>query len=220
MKAYCKLCHYDGPFEQINDRLNRTLNKCPHCKLVFAERDYLPRQTDEKARYEEHNNSIEDKGYVRFLMQAIHPALACLLPESKGLDYGCGPVPVLSQLLNKKGLTCMNFDPFFFPELPEGPFDYLFATECFEHFFEPEKEMQQICKLLNPAGLLIVMTDFWSEKVDFSKWYYSRDRTHVSFYSEHTFDWMAKKFGFEVVFSDHRRVIILRKNSGPDSNSH
>jgi SAM-dependent methyltransferase len=211
MITTCPLCKKTGPFQQFADRLKRTLNQCDHCYLVFVERRHLPKHDEEKSRYEQHNNSIEDEGYVQFLMQTIEPALKFLHQNGKGLDYGCGPVPTLSQLLEQRGYTCHNYDPLFFPELPAGPFDFIFATECFEHFFDPAKEMEQLILLLKPQSYLIVMTSLWDNNINFENWYYTKDFTHVSFFHIKTLAYFAKTYGFEIVFTDQKRIIILKK---------
>jgi SAM-dependent methyltransferase len=211
MSTICPLCKYPGPFRQITDRINRTLNCCDRCSLVFVESQYLLEPDDEKLRYALHNNSIEDEGYVQFLMQAIEPALKFITPNSAGLDYGCGPGPTLNQLLQAKGYACGNYDPLFFPELPAGPFDFVFATECFEHFYTPSKELDQITQLLKPGGYLIAMTSFWNTFEDFAQWHYASDPTHVSFFHQRTFEYIGQTYGFQIVFSDQKRIIILKK---------
>lgn len=215
MSTTCPLCMNTGPFQQFTDRLNRTLNQCESCYLVFVESRHLPERDEEKSRYEQHNNSMEDEGYVQFLMQAIEPTLKFLPQKGKGLDYGCGPGPTLSQLVHAKGYTCQNYDPLFFPELPAGPFDFIFATECFEHFFDPANEMEQLVQLLKPQAHLIVMTSLWENNTNFAIWHYTQDNTHVSFFHEHTFGYIAKKYGFEIVFTDQKRLIILKSNRPP-----
>jgi len=83
------------------------------------ESQYLPDPATEEARYKAHQNSPQDAGYVRFLNQAITPALPYLNGSMRGLDYGCGPTPTLSGLLNAHGLYCENYDPYFFTASPE-----------------------------------------------------------------------------------------------------
>jgi SAM-dependent methyltransferase len=211
MSTTCPLCKNTGPFQQFTDRLKRTLNKCDRCYLVFVESRYLPEQDEEKSTYEQHKNSIEDVGYVQFLMQAIDPALKFLSKNAKGLDYGCGPGPTLSQLMERKGYSCQNYDPLFLPELPAGPFDFVFATECFEHFFDPAKEMEQLILLLKSQAYLIVMTSLWENNTNFADWTYTQDNTHVSFFHERTIGFIANKYGFGIVFNDLKRIIILKK---------
>jgi 2-polyprenyl-3-methyl-5-hydroxy-6-metoxy-1,4-benzoquinol methylase len=72
-------------------------------------------------------------------------------------------------LLEERGLTCSNYDPFFFPDtlkkaddgdtcLNEAPYDFVVSSECFEHFYTPREEILQINDLLKPGGWLGVMT--------------------------------------------------------------
>lgn len=166
---------------------------------------------EEKSRYELHNNSIDNQGYVNFLKQAIKPAIKYLAPKSYGLDYGCGPAPTLNLLIKEKGFDCRNYDPLFFPEFPYMSFDFIFATECFEHFFYPLKELKQINTILKNQGHLVVMTSFWNERTDFRQWHYTNDPTHVIFFHKKTFDFIAAEFRYQIVYFDNERVIILRK---------
>lgn len=209
----CPLCKNQEISETLSDRKDRTFGYCNQCQLVFVNRQFLPSRESEEQRYKMHLNSINDKGYVQFLKQAIDPAMSYISGEMTGLDYGCGPNPTLSELLKEQNVNCKVYDPIFFPEMPEGPYDFVFATECFEHFFDPAKELVQIKNLLKFNGILVVMTDFWSEKKQFSDWYYTNDFTHVTFYHTFTFSFIAEKFGFEMIYNDQKRVVILRNSS-------
>jgi len=206
----CPLCKNQEISEILSDRKGRTFGHCNQCQLVFANKQFLPSREAEEQRYKMHLNSINDKGYVQFLNQAIDPAMTYISKEMTGLDYGCGPNPTLSKLLMEENFRCEIYDPIFFPELPELPFDYIFATECFEHFFEPAKELMRLKKMLKSDGILVVMTEFWSEENKFSDWNYTSDFTHVTFYHSETFQFVAEKFGFEMIYNDQKRVAILR----------
>ncbi|MDF1561291.1 MAG: class I SAM-dependent methyltransferase [Bacteroidales bacterium] len=192
---------------------NRAYTKCNDCHLIFTGTRFHPSVNEEKTRYSEHKNGTEYPGYVEFLNQAIEPALPHLSGNMKGLDFGCGPTPTLSVLLKRKGYQCDDYDPIFFPEIPEKVYDYIFATECFEHFFFPGKEIQRIYELLSPQGFLIVMTEAWRTEEEFSCWYYARDKTHVSFYHSNTFKFIAGKFGFISHKSNNTRVVVLQKQT-------
>ncbi|MBX2946065.1 MAG: class I SAM-dependent methyltransferase [Cyclobacteriaceae bacterium] len=177
--------------------------------MVFTKQ--YPTETEERERYRFHNNTIENHGYVTFLYQAITPALPYLKGQQHGLDYGCGPEPVLSKLLEQNhSLYCKNYDPLFFRELPSGKFDFIFSTECFEHFHNPAKEIVHIKKLLEPGGVLVVMTALWNETLNLSTWHYLRDITHVCVFHSTTFDYVCQQFGFVQLYNDSRRVVILR----------
>lgn len=90
-----------------------------------------------------HKNGREYPDYLNFLNQAIGQSLFDLDRGMRELDYGCGSVPALSVLLEERGMRCENYDPFF-PKLPGGPFDLIFSTGCFEHFFSPDKELRRL----------------------------------------------------------------------------
>lgn len=208
----CPLCFTKSFQPEIEGPQGRRLYLCENCKLVFEKRINRPAQSEEKERYLEHDNSINDKGYVQHLNQAIKPALNYLKPDYHGLDYGCGPVPTLNRLLEKEGFNCEFYDPIFFPEPPTGKFDFIFATECFEHFFRPADEMQKLSGLLKPEGILVVMTQLWNDTTKFKSWQYSTDSTHVVYYHTNTFRFIAAHFGFEILEMKKERVVILRKN--------
>ena len=131
----------------------------------------------------------------------------------RGLDYGCGPVPVLSKILIKKGLACENYDPLFGPSFPEGTFDFIFCTEVFEHFHYVRSEIDRLSRLLKSNGLLTVMTWLHNGSEDFEKWSYIRDRTHVIFFNLDTFGYICREWKFVPLWHDHDRVIVLRKNA-------
>jgi len=55
-----------------------------------------------------------------------------------------------------------------------------------------------------------VMTDRTENLANFSKWPYRRDPTHICFYAQKTFLWIAKKEGLEAVFPCQRVVLLKR----------
>lgn len=207
----CPLCLNKSSFSQLNGPDKRLYLCCDNCKLVFTTTTFLPTRKEEEKRYKLHNNGIEFPGYVKFLNQAIKPALPLLTKDMIGLDYGCGPTPTLSVLLEQQGIKCENYDPIFFSEMPEGPFDFIFATECFEHFFLPARELQKIKNLLKPNGYLIVMTEKWTKPEVFSRWTYAKDPTHVTFYHADTFRYISEKYKFNLLESPNPRVVLMQK---------
>lgn len=179
------------------------------------ERAHLPDRIEEEERYKAHQNSPQDAGYVRFLNQAIAPALGHLNATMRGLDYGCGPVPTLSGLLLTHGLQCQNYDPYFYPDVPDKNFDFIFSTEVVEHFFYPCLAFQHINELLNPGGILTIMTEQWHTLEKFSEWHYAKDMTHVSFYHANTIAYICTRYGFERINPASPSVSVLKKASLP-----
>src|SRR5690554_5553403 len=206
----CPLC-FSKLHTHIQAVHDRDLYKCSVCKLVFSPPDFLLEKEDEKERYLEHENSIEQPGYVKFLSQAIGEALPYLKTGDEGLDFGSGPGPTLHILMKQKGFLCDNYDPLFNPHIPQKKYDYIFATECFEHFHNPYKEMVFITELLKKGGIVTIMTELYDVETDFASWYYVTDPTHVCFYHIDTFDFICNTFGYERLKSHNKRVIMLRK---------
>jgi SAM-dependent methyltransferase len=185
---------------------------CPACRLIFVDpREHLPLE-QERTRYQLHQNSGADAGYVRFLEQVLQPLLPRLTPAMRGLDYGCGPHPVLVQLLRQRGLHCEGYDPLFADHPLQPPYDFILSTECFEHFRTPQRDIARICALLVPGGWLGIMTELWTSLDRFATWAYTRDRTHVVFYHLHTLHWIAARFGLELLWQDGCRVALFRRH--------
>ncbi len=113
--------------------------------------------------------------------------------------------------LHRNTLSNDGYDPFFFPAFPEGSYDLVISTEVFEHLREIRVELQRIRKLIKSGGYLAVMTSMHDVVNDFENWWYKNDPTHICFFDAHTFEWLAKEFGFEIVYNDNKNFIILNK---------
>lgn len=207
----CPLCQQDTQ-SQLKGADRRQYFACSTCLLIFADPSHHLSASEEKLRYLTHENNIENAGYVSFLNRAIEPALRLINQDMQGLDYGCGPEPVLCQLLARQSIHCSPFDPIFYPQKPQGPFDFIFATECLEHFFNPLRDITTLFGLLKPRGIVIIMTELWTNQEHFANWYYTRDPTHVCFYHRETFEWLAKNYGANIISTDSHRVFILEKS--------
>lgn len=212
MNFFCPLCFKSNSANQIKGADDRIYYRCENCFLIFVDTHFLPSADKELKRYNLHQNTIDDKLYVDFLNQAIHPSLNFIHSSHHGLDYGCGKNAVLSQLLLAHGIGCDNYDVFYYPKLPDKLYDFIFCTETAEHFFSPEKEFFNMTSRLYKNGFLILMTEFWKNLDDFKNWYYTRDFTHVCFYHQHTIDYLAQKFNLKIRFNDAKRVVIFSKN--------
>lgn len=208
----CRLCGASGVPGSAEGPESRDYRHCDHCGLIHVPEEQHLTTARERAFYETHENSPDNVGYVRFLERLLQPMLPYLDKGMKGLDFGCGPGPVLSGLARRQGLDCEDYDPYFADRRPEPPYDFVFATEVFEHFRRPDRDLQRVCELVKPGGLLGVMTERWTSLKAFSGWYYARDPTHVAFYHLKTFDFICRRHGFSMLWKDGSRVIILRKD--------
>ena len=134
-----------------------------------------------------------------------------------GLDFGCGPGPTLHQLVIDSGYRMELYDPYFHPrDLTKGTYDFITCTEVVEHLGTPWREWSQLKDLLNPGGILGVMTHLYDDVFDheepesFRQWPYRRDDTHISFYSSKTMDYIANRFDFHLIECHHRWQIFQR----------
>ena len=185
---------------------------CPQCQLIHVPRAFhLPPQA-EKAIYDLHENNANDDGYRRFLARLFEPMSARLTPGNCGLDFGCGPEPVLAKMFNAAGCTCTTYDIFYasYPERLQQTYDFIVSTEVFEHLAAPMQTFTQLLACLKPKGLLGIMTQRWDSESRFKQWTYRHDPTHISFFSEQTFTWLAQKFGLKLTIYPRDVVIFQR----------
>lgn len=217
-----------------SDALRRDLYRCLHCFLVFIPPNQQLNLSLQKTRYDFHENTIENAGYVGFLNRAIKPALSWLKASGRGLDYGSGPGSesegsVLARILEAKGFSMDSYDPIYRPdgieifprvggvgsfsrlEGGESGYDFIFSTEVWEHFTDPASSLQSIANLLKFNGILVVMTSPWSEKTAFESWHYAKDDTHVCFYHANTMEWIAQNWGWEIIERPLEAVWIFRR---------
>lgn len=197
----CPLCHHTDHSNFHVGKKRRYL-RCVRCSLVFVPPDERLDPIDERARYEKHQNSPEDAGYVNFLSPFV-TSLGQRLPQgAKGLDYGAGPGPTVSVMLEKMGFSVSLYDIFFHPDtsLFDEQFQFVTCTEVIEHCFSPMADIQRMWSILEPGGVLGVMTEMVIDKEQYANWHYIRDDTHVCFFSKESFHWIGEKLGSDPIF--------------------
>jgi SAM-dependent methyltransferase len=172
--------------------------RCQHCEATFLDPSQLPGRSVERAEYLLHRNHIDDPVYRKFLGRLASPLLARLPAGSSGLDYGCGPGPALAAMLAEAGHRMAVYDPLFFddPTVFNDRYDFITCTEVVEHFHRPRAQFALLDSLLNPGGLLAVMTNFQTDDAAFADWHYRRDPTHVVFYRAATLRTVAGHHGW------------------------
>jgi 2-polyprenyl-3-methyl-5-hydroxy-6-metoxy-1,4-benzoquinol methylase len=207
----CPLCTNATRKEYYSGKYRRYF-ECSYCGLIALDQQQLPTMEEAVARYRHHQNSSDNAGYRNHLNTLVVPLLRLLKAGVNGLDFGCGPSPVLSQILAQNGYQVDNYDPVFYPKelVSEVTYDFITCTEVIEHFFKPHEQFTKLIKLLNVGGCLAVMTEVYDETIDFASWWYVRDITHVSIYQSKTFDWIAKEFQLAVQ-RPHKNVYFLTR---------
>ena len=211
----CPLCLNEVPQDTPYHR-DKILSyfQCECCSLVFVAPSSLPSVSQERAEYALHQNHENDSGYRRFLHKMADPLLDKVSVGQHGLDFGCGPAPVLAQILKDAGLEMSVYDPYFFPDRQSLTklYDFITCTEAIEHFHQPAAELTTLTDILRPGGWLGIMTKRVISQQRFASWHYKNDPTHVCFFSEATFRFIGKKFGFTVSFSGPDTV-LMQKNT-------
>ena len=136
---------------------------------------------------------------------------SCFLEKKKGGGDG-----FLCRLLRDYEINCFVKDTYAVPiyaqafTSPNFEFpDMVTAFEVFEHFVDPEKELDNLF-LLNPK-VLLVSTELYANA--YSDWWYLSPHTgqHVFFYSKQAFSFIAKKYGYDVVIQGGF-ILFLKKN--------
>ncbi len=180
----------------------KTYRKCGVCHATFLNCAAFVSKDVEHAHYQTHRNDVADRGYRQFLSRLADPLLQRLGSGQCGLDYGCGPGPALAAMMQEAGHSMQVFDPFFQPDpsVLATTYDFVTCTEVAEHFHNPADEFARFDGLLRPGGWLAIMTRFVPDDIDFAKWYYLKDPTHVVFYRAETFQKISDSFGWACEF--------------------
>lgn len=204
----CTLCNKRALFfYQFRDK---NYYHCIGCYSILLDPAEYLSPADEKERYDEHNNDVDDPGYRQFVKPLVDRVLQKYGSEAIGLDYGAGPGPVSAVLLRERGLKIELYDPFYWNERAvfDKKYDFIICCEVIEHFQAPAKEFKLLRSLLKPNGSLYCMTEIYTDGLDFSRWHYKNDPTHVFFYHRQALGWIKNECGFTKLTTD-KRVIHL-----------
>jgi SAM-dependent methyltransferase len=203
----CPLCE-----TQLKEKADEYYFICSKCGAYVKDKQFYISAQQEKSRYEEHNNDVNDLRYQNFTSPITNEILAHFKPQHLGLDYGCGTGPVISKVLRDKGYRVKLYDPYFYPgkDYLNHIYDYIFACEVFEHFRHPKQQIEKIVSLLKPGGYLLIMTHLFDSKTDFTTWYYRNDPTHVFIYTLQTVQFVAKAFALNIKKQNNRTIIFKK----------
>ncbi len=206
----CPLCnsHKNSTFFQTG---SKSYYRCVECLLVFLDDRFWMGPEDEKGVYDHHKNSPLDLGYRKFLSRLYEPLLEKLTTGDTGLDFGSGSGPTLSVMFAEAGYNVDLYDKFYANDLKvfEKKYNFITSTEVFEHLCHPRMELERLLTMLTSNGFLGIMTKLATDKNAFSGWHYKNDPTHICFYSQETFKWIAKTYQLSVEFIG-KDVIILK----------
>ena len=212
-KIACPLCKTSNSSKFYKEKFREYL-RCLSCDFIFVPKIYHLSDAEEKSRYDTHNNDPNDHRYRHFLSQLLVPLLERIQQKSNGLDFGSGPGPTLSLMLEECGHSVDLYDKFYANDISvfEKKYDFITATEVLEHLSEPMAEISRLIEMLNNKGHLAVMTQILTPQIDFSAWYYKSDPSHIGFFTKKSLSFLASYLNIEVYFISER-VVFFQKNS-------
>ncbi len=170
----------------------------------------------EQAEYDLHQNSPADQRYRKFLSRLFTPLAARLPSGSCGLDFGSGPGPTLSVMFEEIGHVVAIYDIFYAKDesVFEQQYDFITATEVVEHLHHPREELERLWICLKPGGTLAVMTKLARDREAFARWHYKDDLSHVCFFSQPTFHWLAAHWQATLTFVNQDVVFLVKSFVG------
>lgn len=220
MSDLCKIC--SGATREIRHKTFGIYHICDFCGFIFKDKEDHVSAQAQLTIYDSHHNSIQDPVYVEYFNHFLSEAVFPFINDGKnGLDFGSGPSPVLAQLLaGTYGYSMDIYDLFYSPQKSylRKTYDLITVTEVVEHLENPLTYLSLFREHLNEDGILSMMTQFHhNNDDDFLNWHYIRDRSHISFFCEKTFDVIAEKLKMKIIFTDHKRFVTLKKQDNPIS---
>lgn len=207
----CKICG-DRTHPLVDEQLDVTYDVCTTCDFIYKQPYYHVPLPEEKERYLFHHNNEDNIGYVTYLTAFMKESILPLTGVHTILDFGSGPEPMLQNLLLQRGYQVDAFDPFFNNDLSyqTNTYDLIVLTEVLEHIHEPLKTLHHLLDRLSPGGRILIMTQFRSmSEEDFLTWWYRRDVTHVGFFNEDTFVYLANALHCTIEYMNHIDRIVL-----------
>ena len=207
----CKLC---GSEKIKKISIEDKYYYCENCELIFIDPNSFPSYKKELEVYEGHDNNHENEGYVRRFRNFINTLIVEHMEDIEDvLEFGCGPGPVLADMLEERGLNVVKYDPFFYSDVDykNKEYDLITSTEVFEHFWEPKQEVEKLIELIKDKAYLAVMTSFHPGFEEFKDWWYRRDSTHVTFYNLNTFKYLESNYPLKIIKTNNKNGIIFQK---------
>ena len=206
----CRLCGFDR-LTLVSQDKRRAFYICENCELISVPKRYWLSADDEKKRYELHNNTLSNDGYVKFLSQMADEVQKVCDSNSRVLDFGSGANAVLSQLLNKKNINCRAYDPLFdkFLQNSGERFNIIVLCEVIEHLKNIRGEFEFIDKHLSKDGKIILRTQIYYDISKFSGWWYAQDAAHINFFNKKSLQTTAGLLNKELKETEHHDIFLL-----------
>lgn len=204
----CLFCQSEQLEKVIEDNY-----RCFHCHVIFKSENIHLNSSEEEKRYGYHENDASDKNYFDFLIKLIKPIESELTNIKTHLDFGSGKSSVYQKYFSERNIQSNCYDLYFFPEktILEKQYDLVTCSEVVEHFNDPSLDWSTLVSTVKPNGILAIMTNFYSNDIDYQKWWYKNDPTHVIFYTLESLKYIEEKYLLKLQYCDQRSIAIFRK---------
>lgn len=211
----CLICNFKT-YALYDPELKVTHHVCEKCGFTFKDEASLKTPEEEHALYKNHQNTLENKGYVNMFEKFLSATVDPFITSGTALDFGSGPGPVLYELLKRRGFQSEHYDPYFNPDASvfEKTYDLITSTEVFEHLNNPVMEFTRLASMIAPGGYLAIMTSLRPKEDEaFLKWWYRRDQTHIGFFTEAAFTHLTLQGGLTFIYTNHKNYFLFKKES-------
>ena len=149
----CIICSNPGSLSfSTND--SKTYWSCNFCEGKYLDASHYINEDEEKERYLEHNNQIDDMAYRSFLGKLALPLQAKLSSGDTGLDFGCGHGPASSRHASSRGFSNVISMIHFFSRIKK----YLHKNMTLLH---AQKQQSIFITLFRNLMLLIMSCSAW-----------------------------------------------------------
>jgi len=187
---------------------------CSNCQLIFKSPENFQDFTEQKKRYDLHQNDEDNEGYQAYFKRFLDFVLPKTECVDLALDFGCGASSLLAKMLAEEGIVCDSYDPIYYPEKTylNRSYDLIVSVEVFEHIHHPRETFGHLLSKLKRGGYLAIRTEFHSNEIeDFLNWYYRLDPTHIVFYTPETFRCLCDEYGALYKMDNGKNILLIQK---------
>ena len=198
----------------IDEKTDITYYSCSECEYIFKASKHYQNFSDQKMRYDLHENDEDDAGYQAYFKRFLDFVLPQISDVRTALDFGCGRSTLLAQMLEQHTIDCDSYDPIYHPDTlqKDKKYDLIVSTEVFEHLHQPKEVFESLTERLEEGGYLALQTQFHPKDTEaFKKWYYHQDPTHIVFFTAKTFKMLATYFDCDYIGDNGKNMVLLRK---------
>lgn len=206
----CTLCNNKTTL--FSEYQERAFYICNNCETVLLHPDYYLNNQEEKGRYDLHSDDVNAVGYQNFVKPITDEVSRCFMKNDKGLDFGCGKTEIVKYVLEQQGFDIKGYDPFYFndKQLLQAKYNYITSCEVIEHLYQPKEVFEQLYSMLLPGGKLFLKTSLYNLELDFEKWWYKNDPTHVTLYTPKSLEFIKESMGFTSLEISKKLIVLGR----------